>query len=94
MSDLSKVIKKEHENKWVALSVVISAVSSRLDTFLTARLLTESQLGIYSASNQLVQVVPQLIGALGTVIAPKMSGMSASAFPRYLKKTQMPINLL
>ncbi|OGM31298.1 hypothetical protein A2803_03845 [Candidatus Woesebacteria bacterium RIFCSPHIGHO2_01_FULL_44_21] len=81
-------------NKWVALSAVISAVSSRLDTFISARLLTEGELGIYSASNQLVQVVPQLIGALGTVIAPKMSAMATNAFPKYLQKTQILVLII
>lgn len=60
-------------NLSVGLFTLIAAVSSRLDTFLTARLLTSENLGIYSAANQLVQVVPQLVGALGVVAAPRFS---------------------
>lgn len=81
-------------NKWVAASAVISAISARLDVFISARLISETELGIYSASNQLVQVVPQLIGALGTVIAPKMAAMSAQAFPKYFRKTQILVIFL
>src|SRR3989344_2440393 len=83
-----------HYNKWVALSAFISAASSRMDTFISARLLTEAQLGIYSASNQLVQVVPQLIGALGTVIAPKMAEINEKSFKKYFIKTQIMVVLL
>ena len=60
-------------NFWVALFTIIAAFSSRLDTFLTARLLSPQEIGIYGAANQLVQVVPQIIAALGIVIAPKFS---------------------
>jgi O-antigen/teichoic acid export membrane protein len=78
-----------HYSKWVASFTLISALSSRLDTFISARLLSSSELGIYAAANQLVYIVPQIVGALGTVIAPKMSGMGAERVVNYLKKTQL-----
>lgn len=81
-------------NKWVAVSTLIAAISARLDVFISARLISETELGIYSASNQLVQVVPQLVGALGTVIAPKMAEMSAESFPKYFKKTQILVLII
>lgn len=76
-------------NFGVALFTVIAAISSRLDTFLTARLLTTETIGIYSAANQLVQAVPQLVGALGVVVAPKFASFtSKSDMLAYFKKFQ------
>ncbi|KKR11739.1 MAG: hypothetical protein UT39_C0003G0008 [Candidatus Woesebacteria bacterium GW2011_GWA1_39_21] len=63
-------------NKWVAISSGIAAFSSRTDIFVLGRLVTASGIGIYSAANQLVSVVPQLIGAMGTVVAPKYSSFT------------------
>jgi O-antigen/teichoic acid export membrane protein len=75
-------------NKWVAGISILSAVASRADVYLTAKYLSAFQLGLYAASNQLVQVVPQIIGSVGTVIAPKMASMkNLQEFKIYLKKT-------
>lgn len=77
-------------NLWVAAFGAIAALSSRLDTFIAARLLDATQIGVYAAANQLVQIVPQLVGALGTVIAPNMAQQnSQEKFINYLKKTQL-----
>lgn len=78
-----------HYNKWIAVFGLVSALSSRVDTFITARYLIPTDIGLYAAANQLVYIVPQIIGALGTVIAPKMSGMNAGKIVTYLKKTQL-----
>ncbi len=79
-----------HYNKWVASTSLISAVSSRLDTFLLARLVSASSLGIYSAANQLTMVVPQLVAALATVIAPKLSAAKdKQEILNYLKRLQL-----
>ncbi len=84
-----KVKELFHFNKWVAAFIFISAISSRLDTFISARLLSSDSLGIYSAATQLTQVVPQIAGALGTVIAPKMAGMTnMEKLISYYKKVQ------
>lgn len=80
-------------NIWVAFFTIIAAVSARLDTFLTARLLTNFEIGIYGAANQLVQVVPQLIGALGAVAAPKFAGFQRNdQMLIYLKKFQLLVS--
>lgn len=82
-------------NKWVAAFVVIAAFSSRIDSFISARLLSSFDLGLYSAANQLVQVVPQFVAALGTVIAPKMASMgSKESFLSYFKKTQLLVGII
>lgn len=77
-------------SKWVALFTVLASFSGRLDTFISARLLSPSEVGFYGAANQLVTIVPQIVVALGTVISPKMAGMgSRSELISYLKKTQL-----
>ena len=78
-----------HYNKWVALFIVMAAISSRLDTFLVARFLPSISVGIYSAANQLTAVVPQLVFAIATVVAPKLAGFTNHAdATAYLTKLQ------
>lgn len=60
-------------NRWVAVFTIISAISSRLDIFLNARLLNANEVGIYASANQLTSVIPQIVGALGVVAAPKFA---------------------
>jgi O-antigen/teichoic acid export membrane protein len=82
-------------NKWVAAFTLVAAIGSRLDTFITARLLSAAQLGIYAAANQLVQIVPQIVVAIGTVIAPKMASMTKiDDLVAYIKKTQVMVIVL
>lgn len=79
-------------NKWVGIFTLIAAVSARLDTFITASLLTARELGVYSAANQLTSVIPQLIGALGVVAAPKFSSFqSKKEMLTYFKKFQLMV---
>lgn len=77
-------------NFWVGIFTIIAAISARLDTFLSARLLSSFNLGIYGAANQLVQIVPQIVGALGTVTAPKFASFTnIKDMILYLKKFQI-----
>ncbi|MDD5147095.1 MAG: oligosaccharide flippase family protein [Candidatus Daviesbacteria bacterium] len=77
-------------NAWVAAFTLVAAVSSRLDTFLIARLLSSKELGIYGAANQLVQVVPQIVSALGVVAAPKFASfVSIAQMVHFFKKFQL-----
>lgn len=79
-----------HYSKWIAISTVITATSSRLDTLISARLLQTAEVGYYAAANQLVLVVPQIVAALGTVLAPKMASLiTKKEIIEYLKKTQV-----
>ena len=81
-----------HYNKWVAAFSLVAAIAARLDIFISARLLSAVDLGLYSAAGQLVQIVPQIAGALGTVIAPKMAEMgNIKGLVLYLKKTQFMV---
>lgn len=82
-------------NVWVALFAILAAISARLDTFISGRLLSSTDLGIYGLANQMVTVVPQLVGALGTVIAPKMANQkNVYELINYLKKTQFMVLIL
>lgn len=79
-------------NRWVALFTIIAAVSSRLDTFLNARLLNSEEVGIYAAASQLTQFIPQLVGALGVVVAPKFASFqSKDEMLVYFKKIQVMV---
>lgn len=79
-------------NFWVALFTIIAAISSRLDTFLIARFLPTREIGIYGAANQLVSVIPQIIGALGVVAAPKFASfVDIKQMITYFKKFQLMV---
>lgn len=73
----------------VAIFTVIAAFSARLDTYLNAVLLSAREVGIYGVANQLVQIMPQLVSALGLVSAPKFAsfGNNKQMFT-YFKKFQ------
>ena len=74
----------------VAIFSIIAAFSARLDTFLNAALLSTREVGIYGAANQLVQIMPQLVSALGLVSAPKFASFqSNSQMLTYFKKFQL-----
>ncbi len=79
-----------HYSKWVAMVGILTAIGTRLDTFLTARFLSNIEVGIYSAANQLTVVIPQLIFALATVVAPKLASLDTKQKAiNYLKKLQL-----
>lgn len=89
--DEQKVLKDFfHYNKWVALSILIAAVSSRLDSFFTARFLPIDQTGFYSVGVQLSSVLPQFTYAIASVAAPKIASYSDKKhLVVYLKKLQL-----
>lgn len=79
-----------HYSKWVALVGILTATGSRLDMFISARLLTVKDVGIYSAASQITVVIPQLVFALATVVAPKLASFdSDQKAVEYLKKLQL-----
>lgn len=92
--NIGKDIRDEfiNYNKWVAVFGGFSAFSSRADTFVLGRLAKPVGIGLYSAANQLVQVIPQLIGAIGTVVAPKFSSFNNDEkMLKYFKKLQVMV---
>ncbi|OGE34519.1 hypothetical protein A3C32_04215 [Candidatus Daviesbacteria bacterium RIFCSPHIGHO2_02_FULL_41_14] len=77
-------------SKWAAVFIAITALSSRVDIFLSARILNTQQLGFYVAAAQLLVVIPQLASALGLVFSPKYSNFSSlGSMISYYKKTQI-----
>ena len=91
-------VKKENEvsnelsnyNKWIAIFTLIVAVSSRVDTFITTRLLSLKDVGIYSVAVNLSSIVPSIVLALGTVVAPKLASFTSKKDARkYLEKLQL-----
>lgn len=77
-------------NGWVAAFTIIAAVASRLDTFLSARFLTLGDVGIYSVAVGLTGFVPQVVFAIGTVVAPKLASFTSKVDTlKYLKKLQL-----
>lgn len=96
IEDEQKVLKQFFQfNKWVALFTILAAFSSRLDTFLSAKLLSTFELGIYSAANQLASVVPQIVGSIGAVAAPKFASFTTKHdMLTYFKKLQVMVLIL
>jgi O-antigen/teichoic acid export membrane protein len=81
-----------HYNKWVALMTLVSALSARLDTYLSTRLLTLSEVGVYSLANQLTTFIPQIVGSLGVVVAPKFASFTnIKDMLIYFKKLQLMV---
>lgn len=77
-------------NKWVAGFTAISAVSSRLDTYFSTRLLNLSDVGIYSVSVQLSSIIPQIVFALAASVAPKLASFDTHEKAKvYIKKLQL-----
>lgn len=73
----------------VAIFTIISAFSARLDTYLTASLLSIKEVGIYGVATQLNQIMPQLVSAIGLVAAPKFAGFRSNRqMLIYMKKLQ------
>lgn len=74
----------------VAIFTIIAAFSARLDIYLNAALLSAREVGIYGAASQLVQIMPQLVSALGLVSAPKFASFQKdSQMLVYFKKFQL-----
>lgn len=77
-------------NKWVAASILVAAISSRMDSFFVARLLSIEQTGYYSVGVQLSSILPQFTYAIAAVVAPKIASYKEKKdLVIYLKKLQM-----
>lgn len=77
-------------NIWVAAFTLVAALGGRIDTLLSTKLLSLHDVGIYSAALQLSSIIPQIVFAIGTVVAPKLSGFGSNIIAKeYLKKVQM-----
>lgn len=74
--EISQFKELFHFNKWIALTILISAISSRVDSIFLTKLTSLRDVGIYSVASQLASYVPQLSGAVAIVAAPKFSSFT------------------
>lgn len=65
-------------NKWVTAFVIVATIGSRLEIYFTARYLSLSSLGVYGLAQQVVQILPQLTGAIGAVTSPKFASLNTN----------------
>lgn len=76
-------------NRWIAMVTILGAVILRMDTYLVTRFLPIAEVGIYSVASQLSMVVPQIIFAIATVVAPKLASLrSGKLAKKYLISLQ------
>lgn len=79
-------------NSYIGVFTLIAAVSARMDTYIAAKLLSTEQVGIYGAAVQLNSFIPQIMGGLGVVVAPKFASFTLkSQMVEYLKKLQLMV---
>lgn len=79
-----------HYNKWIGFTVIIMAISSRIDTFMITRLLDIKEIGLYSVALQLTSIIPQFNFAIASVVAPKMASFdSLEKLKAYIHKLQL-----
>jgi len=84
-----------HFGKWVLLSYIASAAIGKLDIMLISRYQGATEVGLYSAAQQLTNIIPLLIGALSVVILPRLSKMkSRHELMGYLKKASLGLSVL
>lgn len=77
-------------NVWVSIFTAVAAISTRLDSFISSRFLNLHDLGIYSVAVTLSSIVPQVVLALGVVVAPKLASFTENLQAKnYLKKLQL-----
>ncbi len=76
-----------HFSKWILLSYFASVIASRLDVFLLSSFKGSEEVGLYAAAQQLAQIMPLFIGAISTVLLPRVSKMKTKKeFKSYAKK--------
>lgn len=96
----TKVTKMQSEefwnfNRWTAVVGILTAVTARLDTVLTGRFLSLTQVGLYSLSNTMVSFLPQIAAAIGAVTTAKFAGMKDRDHEKiYLRKSLLFVGSL
>jgi O-antigen/teichoic acid export membrane protein len=84
-----------HFSKWIFLSYVATSLAGRLDIFLLAHFQGSQSVGLYAAAQQLVQIMPMLVGAITTVLLPQVSRMTERVeFVSFIKKTSLAALML
>lgn len=84
-----------HYNKWVAIFIVIAAISARLDSYIVAKFLDLEKVGIYSVATGLSAIASQIVAGIATVVAPKISGFTKkSEYRAYFRKLHLFVGVL
>lgn len=84
-----------HFSKWVLLSYVASVIAGKMDIFLLAGFKGNTEVGLYAAGQQLASIMPLMIGAISTVLLPRVSKMKTSEeFRSYFKKVILGASIL
>jgi len=65
-----------HFSKWVMVSYLATGIIGRINVLLLSAFRGNHEVGIYSAALQLAMVFPVLLGAIATVLLPKVSRMT------------------
>jgi len=73
------VVEIFHYSKWIFLSYVATSIGGNMDTFLISHYKGSAAVGIYTAGQQLVTVMPMIISAISTVILPKLTQLETRA---------------
>lgn len=74
--------------KWLAISYGLSAVAARLDILMLSHFRTPLEVGYYALAFQLSSAFPLLLGAVSTVLIPKVAAFkSKMEIISYIKKS-------
>lgn len=75
-------------SKWVMLSFIATSLISRLDVFMLSHYRNAGDVGLYAAAFQLATVFPLIIGAVSTVLLPRLSRLTEPAqIRRFVQRT-------
>jgi O-antigen/teichoic acid export membrane protein len=75
-------------NRWTAVFVIIASITARLDTILSGRFLSLTEVGIYSLAATMVSFLPQLASAIGAVTTAKFANIKDRNHEKtYLRKS-------
>ncbi len=75
-------------NRWTAVFVIIASITARLDTILSGRFLSLTEVGIYSLAATMVSFLPQFASAIGAVTTAKFANIKDRNHEKtYLKKS-------
>lgn len=73
--DINSAGKLFSFTKWLAISYALNAIASRLDILMLSHFRTSLEVGYYALAFQLSAAFPLLLGAVSTVLIPKVSNL-------------------
>lgn len=74
--------------KWLAISYALNAIASRLDILMLSHFRTSLEVGYYALAFQLSAAFPLLLGAVSTVLIPKVSNLKTGGqLGKYILKS-------